>query len=434
MSTNWENLRQPGWRKNAVLVGSAMVALKAILLFVAIPYLHEVFPLAYRAESFADWYDRIAMNLVEGNGYRVYPDTSETMLRMPGWVLVLAGIFSIFGPSLTATKAFNLLFSVASAGLAYVLGRRITNSHRLGLLVAAITLLHPAMLLADSRGGLESLLVLSIMAFMLLLYRALEAGGTRRFLLAGVALGVVLLVKPSVGLFPAFLFFYMLGRKLSFARLRHATLSVGALVLVAGAVLSPWIVRNYAISGQFVPTMTMGGLAAFQGLYVATHLSKGREHHVLLNEAAAQQEAIAKEMGIKFKRGFYPQFYDVSEEIRYYDHLGDIVKKRYMEQPALLLDVIGFNAIAFWIQGRTEKATILNTILVLPLLALALWGAYTGWRQSLMVGPILLFIVAFVAAHLPIIGAARYQVPLIPLLAILACIPLRAVIGDVKRH
>ena len=430
---NGSSPEQSGWRKrNFALAGAivAAVATKAFLLFVAIPYLHNASPTTYRSEEFSDWYDLIAMNLVQGNGYRFYADTTETMLRTPGWVIVLAGIFSVFGHSLTATKAFNLIFSFATACLTYVLGKRVTKSNRLGLIAATITFLHPAILVADSRGGVESFFALALMVFMLLIYRAIETESIRAYLIAGLALGVVLLIKSTPALFPPFLFLYLIASQPSFARVRHAAVRVGAMGLVAGVVLSPWIVRNYALSGDFVPTMSVGGMAAFSGVYMATHRHTGQEHYILDIEAAAEEGLIAQQMGLRFKPGYYPQFYTISDEVKFYRHLGDIVKRRYLEQPSLLLDVIGFNARGFWVQGRTAKATTLNMILVLPFLALAIWGAYAGWRQSLRVGPILLFVGAFFLAHVAIIGQARYHVPIIPLLAVLACIPLRLVIGD----
>ena len=423
------------WRKNAFGIAGIIaitVAIKALLLFVAIPYLHDASPTTYQAEKFPDWYDLIAMNLAEGNGYRFYPDSTATMLRTPGWVFVLAGIFKVFGDSLAATKVFNLIFSAGTACLVYFLGRRITKSQRLGLIAAAVAFLHPAVLVADSRGGAESVFALSLMVFMLLIYRAIETESIRDYLLAGVALGVALLIKSTAALFPPFLFLYLFALRPSIARVRYAVIRVGALVLVAGAVLSPWIIRNYALSGDFVPTMSVGGKAAFEGLYIATHFTTGREHYVLVEEAAAEENVIAQEMGLKFKPGYYPQFYTVSDEVKFYGHLGDIVKRRYAEHPSLLLNAIAFNSRGFWIQGRTAKATTLNTILVLPFLVMVIWGAYAGWRQSLMVGPILIFIGTFFAAHVAILGQARYHVPLIPLLAILACIPLRSVIGDVS--
>jgi 4-amino-4-deoxy-L-arabinose transferase-like glycosyltransferase len=66
------------------------------------------------------------------------------MVRTPGYVLVLAGFSVCFGHSLAAAKAFNLLFSFATAYVVYVLGKRVTMSHRLALIAATVTFLHPA--------------------------------------------------------------------------------------------------------------------------------------------------------------------------------------------------------------------------------------------------------------------------------------------------
>lgn len=422
--------------RNRMLIVCVVIAVlvKALLLFVAIPYLHEASPTTYQAERFPDWYDLIAKNFAEGYGYRFFPDTTETMIRTPGWVLVLAGIFSVFGHSLAATKVVNLVFSLATACLAYFLGKRITKSHRLGLIAAIIAFLHPAVLVADSRGGAESLFTLSLMLFIFLVYRAIDTDALRDYLFAGVALGIALLIKSTAALFPPFLFLYLIALRPSLERMQHVAIKVGAMTLIAGVVLSPWIIRNYMLSGEFVPTMSVGGKAAFEGLYVATNFSSGREHYTLVIEAGDEENVIAQQMGLKFKPGYYPQFYTISDEVKFYGHLGDIVKKRYLDQPSLLMSAIAFNARGFWVQGRTVKATTLNTILVVPFLVIVIWGIYTGLRQSLMIVPILLFSGAFYAAHVAILGQARYHVPLIPLLAILACIPLRSMIGDVPGY
>jgi hypothetical protein len=174
--------------------------------------------------------------------------------------------------------------------------------------------------------------------------------------------------------------------------------------------------------------MDVGGKAAYEGLYIVKHWDTGREQYVLTMDAAAHEEQIAQQMGLRFRPGYYPQFYNISDEVRFYGHLADLVKAEYRENPALVLKAVLFNARGFWVQGRTAKATTLNMILVLPFLAMAVWGVYICWRRLFPIGPIFLFVLSFFAAHLAIIGQARYHVPLIPMLAVLACIPLLGLI------
>ncbi len=66
-------------------------------------------------KPFSRRYDLIADNLIDGHGYRVYADTSETMLRSPGFVLVLAGIFALFGKSLLVVQIVQYLMSAVTA-------------------------------------------------------------------------------------------------------------------------------------------------------------------------------------------------------------------------------------------------------------------------------------------------------------------------------
>src|SRR5215813_13035280 len=92
------------------------VVVKAILLFGLLPYLHAHFPQTYSSEGFADGYELIAWNLVQGNGYRVFPDTSLTMLRTL--------IFAVFGKHLVVVQIVNVVFSSITAVLTRVLARK----------------------------------------------------------------------------------------------------------------------------------------------------------------------------------------------------------------------------------------------------------------------------------------------------------------------
>jgi len=82
--------------------------IQVLVLFIAIPVFTEYFPGAYMIESFPDGYDKLAANVLAGNGYRFFPDTSETLMRTPGYSLYLALIFYLSPNSLVAVKIVNL--------------------------------------------------------------------------------------------------------------------------------------------------------------------------------------------------------------------------------------------------------------------------------------------------------------------------------------
>jgi 4-amino-4-deoxy-L-arabinose transferase-like glycosyltransferase len=414
-------LCKPKWLGLALV--ASLVLLKAILVFAVVPAFVGS-GTDYQGAKFPDNYDLIAENLLAGHGYRVYPETSPTLLRTPGYVLVLAAVFAIFGKSLLAVQAVNFLLSLATAWIVFLLVRRIGQSERWALLAAVVSLLHPGMIMAETRGGLESLLSLVLVAFVYLTYLAVAEGRLRHYLMAGAVFGFCLLVKSSAAvMLPAMAGVALLTAPSRAEAIRRLS-GLFAAGLVGLLVMSPWVLRNYVVTGKPIPTMTVGGLAAFQGLYVVQHPAAGREHHEIISAAAQEQDVIARERGRPYRPEFFPQFFDVQDEIDYYAELGRRAREAMIESPALAGRLVLHNSWAFWIQGRTARATLLNAILTLPFLLLVVIGAWLALRADRAVGLLLAGIIAFVIPHLTIIALARYHIPLIPLLAVLASYPL----------
>jgi hypothetical protein len=143
-----------------------------------------------------------------------------------------------------------------------------------------------------------------------------------------------------------------------------------------------------------------------------------------MEQAVNEQVAIANAMGLKEKGRFFPQFSRVEDEVSFYRELGRRVLDDYRQQPELILRSIVHDSWAFWVGGKTHKASIFNAILAVPLLALAGIGLRIGTKQGLRVFPLFLVIVAFMIPHLFILAMARYYIPVVPFLAVLSAIPL----------
>jgi 4-amino-4-deoxy-L-arabinose transferase-like glycosyltransferase len=421
-ATSWRPLEAAVTRRvdRRLLAGLVLLAvlLKAAFLWLLLPDL-----LGDRSVNFAmfpDGYDLIAANIAEGHGYRMYADLSPTMIRTPGYVLVLAALFYVFGKSILAAQVLNFLFSGAAALLVFDTGRRVLRSERVAAIAAFIVVLHPIVLVSDSRGGPESLMLLCVAALVWTSERLQRGLAGKDFVLLGLIHGFGMLVKSSMALLLPAVVVWLVARHW---RSREAVIKIAVGTLLAGAlsvaVQSPWIARNFMISGQFVPTMTVGGVAAFQGQHVVAHRDEGREHGELLDEAADRQVLLARTMGLEARGYYFQQFSSVADELRFYAELTASTWARYREEPWLLARAVAYNAVAFWVQGRTGSSTRDNAIVVVPLLVLAAWGSVVHRRRpEVQLGWLLL--AAYIAPHLVYMSIARYQAPVIPIIALLA--------------
>ncbi len=398
-----------------------LLVLKAVIAFALIPALTQTLGENYKSNLFPDDYDLIADNLIDGHGYRMYADTSETMLRSPGFVLVLAGIFALFGKSLLVVQIVQYLMSAVTAAIVYFISQRLFGVKLVSLLAVFLFLFHPVSMLSDTRAGSDTTLTLALTATIWLLLRAIDSQRSWDFILSGLALGYTMLVKATVALIFPVVFLFLIWpsqmRRPLWITFRHFALAA----ITAALVMMPWVVRNFEISGQFVPTMTVTGLAVFQGEEAERNASNGEDSMVLLKDAAKEQVRIGHEMGLRMReRDFFPQFYRVQDEIAFSNELGRRGWTQYREHPVLLARAIVHNCWAFWFQGRTYKATLINIIVMLPFILVFLCGAVVAVRRERRSWLLVISIVMYVLPHLVIIAVARYSAPVVPLMCILA--------------
>jgi 4-amino-4-deoxy-L-arabinose transferase-like glycosyltransferase len=421
------------WPKSwSIRVSILIVAIHAILLFAVIPQISSSLTPTYNQDRFIDGYDQLAANLAQGNGYRFFPDTARTLMREPGYPLLLAGILLVFGPSFTAVKVMNMLLALAVAWLMTRIAWRFSSRPWLTILPPLLFLFHPGTLIAESRGGVEILFAFLIALFVLALYRALENNRGWDYAAAGAVLGVTVLVRSTPLLFPVFLLGYLLvfeGRRIP--RLVICR-NIAVLILVMFAVVSPWIIRNYAITGRFVPTASVLGVSVHAGEYICEHRSEGRPWFMLDHEAAMERGKLATQLGYPFKGGYYQVFYNSEDELKFSKFLFQRVVSEYQQSPLLCVKCVTYNLFNFWFAGKTWKSTLLNLAVQLPYMILAVAGAVLCVKnhQFKVLAPLVLFMLYVIAVYIPILAQARYSVPLLPFMSILASMALLAVRKD----
>ncbi len=423
---------QFGARWQRVVVSVAI--LHVVALFLLVPAVSGRLKTSYNQNQFADGYDLLAANLVAGNGYRFYPDTARTLMREPGFPVFLAGLLLVAGSSMTAVKIVNLIMALVASWLTIRLARRVVpkmeGPHALLIAIPPIlVLVSPGMLIAESRGGVEILFGLLVVLFLLTVYRAIASNRLLDYVISGAVLGLTVLVRSTPMLFPFFLLPYLLffegGRVSRLIICRN----VAAMVVTMLIFLSPWVIRNYSLTGKIVPTASVLGVSAQAGQYINTHLFEGRPWWLLDREASRERDKIAVKLGYPFEdglQGYYQTFYQSGDEIKFSSSLFHDVLSNYWKSPMLFLRCMGQNVFNFWFAGKTWQATGTNVVAQLPYLIFPGIGIAfcVRRRQVRSLGPLLLFIGYFWAVHIPILAQARYSIPLTPLLSILGAIGL----------
>ncbi|MFZ0743833.1 MAG: glycosyltransferase [Terracidiphilus sp.] len=352
-------------------------------------------------------------------------------MREPGYPILLAGLLLTFGNVFIAVKLLNLLLAFGTAWLITRIVRRLSDRSWPMLAAASLYLFHPGTLIAESRGGVEILFGFLIVLFVVTLLNAIDRRRTGDFAVSGLILGVVVLVRSVPILFPVFLLGYLLVFERHRTSMLMAFRNIAILVLTMIAVLSPWIIRNYSLTGKFVPTASVLGVSAQAGQYICAHLSEGKPWWLLDREAAYERSRLAIQLGYRFNgsyNSYYQVFYRTNDEMAFSKFLVGRVVNEYKSSPALFVKVLRSNLFNFWFTGKTQAATDANVLVQLPYLFLAGIGLLLSLRnqQARIVAPIALLIAYFVAVSMPILAQARYSVPLVPLLSVLGTITLIA--------
>jgi hypothetical protein len=370
----------------AFLVNAAMV-------LVGLPKVSRALAPAY-SMNYGDLYDLIAKNVGQGNGYRVDANMGYTMLREPGYPLLLAAAFRLGGYGIQTARGACVLLAFGAALLLLLLTQEIASDSMTALTAALLFLLYPGILVAEIRAGSELPSIFTVMLFMLL--------------------------------FPVLLLIYLLFAAKGWAERRKAVERITVLALGTTAVMSPWIIRNYKLVHSLVSTATVAGVAAQTGLYTCENASPDEPFVLTDSKAGLDRARMAEQLRIPFVGAYYYQiFYTPQDELEFDRALRKNVSAEYRGHPEILAKCAFRNLFFnFWFLGKTPKSVLLNMLVQAPLLALALAGIVILWKQKLLrnASMILLYIFYIPAVHAPILAQARYSMLVVPFLSILAAV------------
>lgn len=218
------------------------------------------------ADSESYW--QLAQTIYRGQPYQ-FANEDARVFRTPGFPATLSLLFQLLGddnPSVYWARAWMALLGTFSvAGVMVIAGQLFGRN--VAWLAGLISALHPESITLGTFVLSEAAFCPCMLAHLACWIAASRNTRVSRSLIwagaGGAIAGLAILIRPSWLLFLPFATVLGLIRK----RDRWRTVGIaGAMAIMVTLVLSPWWIRNYQITGSFVPTTLQVGASLYDGL------------------------------------------------------------------------------------------------------------------------------------------------------------------------
>lgn len=228
-----------------------------IILLIALLFrLFIIFYLPTRAvDSTIKRYHFTAVNLIEGRGYSHLEDPpyQPSLLKPPTYSIFTAVIYKIFGVNVNAVKIVQaLLDTLGCLLLFFLLGHYFDKRLAFfGLILAAFC---PMTAVYVSLVNPENLTMFLLILSLWLVSKSVRSQNWWFFFAAGLSTILMGYSRPE---FISFVFIF--GAYLFVCQIKKDLRKVLLYVLAVVMIMTPWIMRNYNITGRFIPLCVAGG-------------------------------------------------------------------------------------------------------------------------------------------------------------------------------
>lgn len=390
------------WLRTPMLAGARPGRVFVLAFAIAIAYGILVPPQPLHVDSME--YHAIARNLVGGEGFGKEPGR-PTASWPPLYPFFLALLYLAFGPSHPPVWiAQALLHGVTAAG-ACEIGRRAFGD-RAGAFAGVAVALTPPLVVFTGFHLSETLFTALLLLGILALLVAWERDSSTLAMIAGSLTGMAVLCRPVAIGYPV-----ALGLLAIATARRRRIFFIAALTGLT--LVGSWTLRNWFIFRAVVPVATGGGIAMWAGSYPAW----GGEWRAWNDEPLRSLP--------------YRELDPIAADRFFYREAWENIKR----QPVAFLSLAWRKIVLLW--GRPYSHTpfihhphLTRTDLVIrgifylfhyALLFFGVLGLILALRDRRMPGLLIASVPLYVTAlHLLTFAEARYNIPALPFLAILA--------------
>ena len=341
----------------------------------------------------------------------------------PLYPLFTAGAYIVFGEKFFWHRLLLAIMSSVTCLLAYGIGRRLF-SEKAGAIAGVICAFYPYFIFYTVILMSETLLIFFMTLSGYFFIRLRNEPGVKYAILFGIALGLTFLTRSIVlGLIP-FFFLYLF-----FYKPRKLFIPVVLSALFFILTISPWVIRNYKLHGEFVLLSTRGGY----------NIWLRNNPFYYEDELAALGITIPEELlqDIRYKEFLdFPEFSPEITEIERNRLLTEEGVKYITANPKLFayLCWIRFKTLIGF-QGALTQGLIYLIVgiltfgIILPAAVIAFFRKLYLWRDTIpLVAIFLYFIAVYTLTH----DGIRYRLPADPFLIVLASLVFESILGFIQ--
>lgn len=388
-----------------------------------------IFPAASGSQHIVldpDAYGNLGYGILKYHEFSYYPDREPTVERgplYPAFIALLLAISNDWWPY--AVQLGQCVLLAIMCAMVFWTSRHLWNKPT-AVLTAGLCAVHPLAIWYTSRIWIETISMFLFTAMIAgTLYFALRPSLPRALVL-GCILGASSLCKstllPYVALAPLLLWLLKANK---------AKLGLSAMVvIIAVVVIAPWTVRNWKLTGRFIPVHARMGWNIEMGDELVEHI--GMAPFSLAKIWDASRERAATELR-KLPEGLKKH----EKELRLDSVLLKVSMQRYRSHPWFFVKKVLVNAWLFWTLGESPRKSAVIATLLLSLLALTTISTVSILRRKQMkaiMGVHILLMLVYYIMHLPVQAIARYSVVLVPAMIMYGIGPIMQRVFEDKRE
>lgn len=263
-------------RERLQIIASHKIVLPLILVLCLALRLSLAFTYSdVEARQDAAFFVEIARNIADGNGFslgtaqgtgqsgQIHP-SAYGYVFCPYFFAAMMYAFPDSGTSLARGELLPVylaqsIIDTLTCFLIFLMALRVTSSRLTATAVALLYALYPPFLVSACHPFPETTAT-AIMACAAFLLLSAFRGGKWGFAFAGALMGLAILARPSMLLFPLFLGLVMCLKR---RQIRGWFGNAAVYALAAYLVVSPWTIRNYLVFHAFVPVTSNAGITVY---------------------------------------------------------------------------------------------------------------------------------------------------------------------------